>query len=222
MKTENGIRQEAQIRNGKLHGEMSKYDSTGNLLSQSSYSNGLLDGKHTQYYLNGKLKYEVDFFRGKKDGILKHFTDTGQLMEYHYYESDTMKYAKIYDSKDRIVYFLSGVTYNSQILEDSIHIQLSLIHSNLDNLHVKAFLFTDESAQDTINTIYRKGSYLKMSIAADEFKHNTPLYMEVYESDSKLLYAKSELSVQYQSVSKEYFTELKTKGFRAISKMNIN
>ena len=75
---EASVYKERAIRNGKIHGIVSEFD------TEKNYMNGKIHGTTKYFYKNGELKYEMNFFNGILYGKYRVFDEEGNLV----YEND--------------------------------------------------------------------------------------------------------------------------------------
>jgi len=68
------------LKNGKLHGEYTQYNSNCYVIIKSNYSNGILSGPFKLYHENGILKTEGTKVNDKNHGYFKEYDENGTLI----------------------------------------------------------------------------------------------------------------------------------------------
>lgn len=71
----------------QLHGLQETFSKNGKPLTRSTWSYGKLDGMHLGYR-NGNCSFEIPYVDGKKDGIERHFNDSGDLVKEIHWQKD--------------------------------------------------------------------------------------------------------------------------------------
>jgi len=80
----NEVLQAGSLKNGKLHGELTTYDTFLGLATIGShkietYANGMLNGKLKKYDANGKLRLVENYKDGQRVGKVEYYDENGEL-----------------------------------------------------------------------------------------------------------------------------------------------
>lgn len=67
------------LKDGKITGEATFFDSLGNVSNKASYKNGLEEGVSLNYFLNGRISDSMNFQNGLRNGYQYRFDTLGQL-----------------------------------------------------------------------------------------------------------------------------------------------
>ncbi len=91
---------ECQYKNGKLNGDFTWFDSSGNIQEKGIYINGSIEGNKIVYNTNGKKYMEMLYKNGKRKGLFKMFHSNGKVATTGYMYGDKFLYGTqcLYDS----------------------------------------------------------------------------------------------------------------------------
>lgn len=214
---ENGIKKVGQFKNGKLHGSLKKYDSLERLISESNYVNGVIDGKYSEYYESGEVMYEAYYDLGIKDGTLKHYQKNGELWEYFYYINDTIQYIKAFDENGSLIKFFIGFKIELTKENDSLRIDATLLHSNLNKIETGIVLYGN-SKSEKISSKKNNSEEVTLKIHKKLFDEYINLSVEVGEVESNAMFIKCEAPIEYLNHKKNYYCEWTDKVYEEVEK----
>lgn len=93
-----------------------KYSESGILLTQSEFNMGFKHGSDLQYYPTGKLRRSILYNKNKKEGLEKHFSVNGELVEEIFNLNDTpLIKMKSYNGKNETLDFYYYVEKDSLV-----------------------------------------------------------------------------------------------------------